>query len=263
MRNVQRSQFVGMFGSLIIAATVMTVLSTLGNRSSGQSFQAAVDTYASGNGNTLPVPPYFSFMTALGTSSPILAGLVCLGFFAWAFFESAGDNGLPTWAAIAWSFDRVAPAPLGYVHPTRHTPVTAIIAVMIANLIFLALFLFTPFFGTLVLVLAAMLAWYPTMLGAVLFPYLRPAMFSNSPMGKRRIFGLPMMSVALRLGLGATIILTIMLWNDPIAAGHSPASLGTIGIVFGLGLIWYFVVRAIRARQGLHIDRAFKEIPIE
>lgn len=264
VRNVQRSQFIGMFGSLIIAALIMVTLSILGDRIFGQPFQAALGAYASGeNGATLPILPYFSLLTALSTSNPVLAGLVCFGFFAWAFLWIPATLVYAARALIAWSFDRVAPAAFGYVHPKRHTPVTAIVVVVIANLIFLALFLFLPFFSTLVLVLAAMLAWIPTMLGALLFPYLRSEMFECSPMASMRLFGLPLMSVAGALGLIATLVLSVMLWNDSVAAGHSFSSLGTIGAVFALGIGWYIVVRAYRARQGLKIDKAFQEIPIE
>ena len=88
-------------------------------------------------------------------------------------------------------------------------------------------------------------------------------MFARSGMAGRRLLGLPMMAVAGGLGLSAVLVLTVLLWNDSVAAGHSAQSLGTIAAVFGVGIAWYFVVRSIRRRQGLSIERAFEEIPIE
>lgn len=264
VRNSARSQAVGMFGSICVAAAVMATLSILGDQVFGREFQASLTSFALAQGpEALPVPPYYALLAALATGSPVLALLVCLGFFAWAFFWLPATIVYATRAVIAWSFDRIAPAALGFVHPTRHTPVTAIVAVVVANILMLALFLFTPFFGTLVLVLAAMLAWIPTMLGAILFPYRRPQMFARSEMAGRQLLGMPLMTVAGALGLGATLVLTVLLWNDEVAAGHSLKSLATIGVVFGVGLLWYFFARMMRTRQGLAIDRAFAEIPIE
>src|SRR5262249_899162 len=154
-----------------------------------------------------------------------------------------------TRAVIAWSFDRVAPAALGYVHPARHTPVTAIAAIVVANLVFLVLFLFTPFFSTLVLVLPAILASIPTMLAPLPFPLRRPGLFARCGMANSRCLGMPTMVVAGGLGLAAVLLLTVLLWNDNVAAGHSPQSLGTIGVVFSVGLLWYLVARGLRRRQ--------------
>jgi APA family basic amino acid/polyamine antiporter len=164
---------------------------------------------------------------------------------------------------IAWSFDRVAPASLGFVHPKRHTPVNAIAAVAVANLIFLFLYLYTPFFGKLVLVLAAMLAWLPTMAGAVIYPYLRPDLYRRSAISDYKVFGAPLMVIAGLVGLVAVAVLTVMLWNDPVAAGHSPESLYTIGAVFLFGMTWYVGARVVRRRQGIPMDQAFTQLPIE
>jgi amino acid transporter len=264
VRNFQRSQLWGMFGSLVVAAALMAILSIQGDRVFGYEFQAALGTYASREeGTNLPLPPNISLLAALSTSNPLFALLICLGFLAWAFFWIPATMVYATRALIAWSFDRVAPAGLGDVHPTRQTPVRAVVVVVVVNLLFLALFLFVPFFGKLILVLATMLAWIPTMLGAVVFPFLRREMYLRSPLANCRLLGLPVMSIAGTLGLVGVSILTVLLWNDPVAAGHSPASLATIGIVFAIGLTWYFAARALRLRQGLRIDRAFTEIPIE
>lgn len=88
-------------------------------------------------------------------------------------------------------------------------------------------------------------------------------MFARTEMAGRRLLGVPLMTIAGALGLAATLVLTVLLWNDEIAAGHSSKSLTTIGAVFAVGLLWYFFARMFRTRQGLAIDRAFAEIPIE
>ena len=63
-------------------------------------------------------------------------------------------------AVVAWSFDQVAPAPLATISEKYHTPIVAITVTTIVNLIFMALFVFTPWFAKIVILIeAAVLAW--------------------------------------------------------------------------------------------------------
>lgn len=50
---------------------------------------------------------------------------------------------------------------------------------------------------------------------------------------------------------------------DPDFGANQPGSLILMIAVFVIALIWYFVVRAIRRKQGVDMDARFKEIPIE
>jgi amino acid transporter len=261
IRNVKKSQAIGMFGSIIVSAVLMMLISILADGAFGRSYQASLGSL--GSSGALPLPPYLSLLTGLAAKNLAVGVVVAAGFFCWAFFWIPATLVYAARSVLAWSFDRVAPAALGYVHPRWHTPVSAVILVVAANLVFLGLFLFYPFFGTLVLVLAAMLAWIPTMLGAILFPFRRKELFDGCPLAASRILGMPLMSVAGTAGLIATLVLAVMLWNDPVAAGHSAQSLITIAVLFSVGLALYWLAYFVRKRQGIQIDRAFKEIPIE
>jgi amino acid transporter len=242
----------------------MVLLSTFADHAFGREYQAVLGRLYAAPGNSgLPVAPYFPLLAAVAAKNWVVALIVCLGFGAWAFFWLPATLVYAARTLLAWSFDRVAPAPLGNVHPRWHTPTTALGVVIAANLVFLALFLFTTFFSTLILVLAAMLAWIPTMYAAIVFPYRNRRLFEVSAIAGFRIAGIPAMTVAGVLGLVAVLIVTIMLWNDSVAAGHSPQSLLTIAAVFGAGLLWYALQRARRRREGLDISRVFKQIPIE
>ncbi|MCX6620003.1 MAG: hypothetical protein NTY38_02765, partial [Acidobacteria bacterium] len=264
IRNVRRSQAYGMFGSLLVSTALMVVLSLLGDQAFGREFQAALGRLpAAPAAGSLPIAPYFSLLAAVASRHWIFALLICLGFAAWAFFWLPATLVYAARTLLAWSFDRVAPAPLGNVHPRWHTPTTALAVVVGANLIFLALFLFTDFFASLVLVLAAMLAWIPTMYAAIIFPYRNRRLFESSAIANLRFAGLPLMSIAGVLGLISVLVVTVMLWNDSVAAGHSLRHLMTIGAVFGTGLLWYAWQRWLRRREGLDLSRTFKEIPIE
>ena len=54
-----------------------------------------------------------------------------------------------------------------------------------------------------------------------------------------------------------------LLWNDPIAAGHDAIDIWpVVGMAAG-GALWYAATRWYRRRQGLRVELAFREIPIE
>ena len=261
IRQIQKSQAIGMFGSIAVSAVLMILISAPSNAVFGTGFQTQL--LALANTNSLPVTPYITVLAAFTSHSITGTVFVCLAFFAWAFFWLPATLIYAARSVLAWSFDRLTPAGWGFVHPQWHTPVTAIVIVGLLNVGFLALFLFAPFFATLVLVLAAMLAWIPTMIGAILFPFTRKELYEQSYLAGKRILGLPVLSVAGGTGLAATCTLVFRLWNDPIAAGHSPQSLLTISALFIIGLGWYFIVHRIRKRQGIDLSRAFRQIPIE
>ena len=63
--------------------------------------------------------------------------------------------------------------------------------------IFLVLFVFTTYFATLVVfIMIALGAWAVVLAAGVVFPYKRPDIYEKSPIAKRKVFGLPLMTVA-------------------------------------------------------------------
>ena len=89
----------------------------------------------------------------------------------------------------------------GRSRPTRHTPVVAIIFTMCIGILFLALFVFTEFFSSIIILIeAAVLAWAVVLGAGIFFPYLRPQIYEKSPISHRKILGLPMMTVGCFLG---------------------------------------------------------------
>jgi hypothetical protein len=53
------------------------------------------------------------------------------------------------------------------------------------------------------------------------------------------------------------------LFFDNFAAGHNTGRLGIMAACFAGGFIFFHVMRAIRKSQGVDVDLAFKQIPIE
>ena len=100
-------------------------------------------------------------------------------------------------------------------------------------------------------------------------PFTRPDLYRLSPASRITIAGIPVMAIT-GLVTAAFFLWTIVtLWNDPNAAGPLVASDHVtleFWITLGLavfGVVWYVAVRNYRRSQGIDMDLAFKQIPIE
>jgi amino acid transporter len=263
IKSVERSQTYGMLGAIFATVAIWLVTVHYCQQVFGYEF---LGTAGSNLFNAVGVQtdPTVTLLAGVLTLSPIICVLVSIGFIFWMWMWIPGMHTFAVRAIVAWSFDRVAPEAWGQISPTRHTPIVAILFTMLVNIVFMALFVFTGFFSKIIILIeAALLAWSVVLAAGVFFPYLRPQIYEKSPIAHRRVLGLPMMTVACALGFVASQFYFWTLWSDPVAAGHDPKQVALVAGVFVLGLVFYFVMKAIRRSQGVDVLLAFKEIPIE
>lgn len=265
IKSVGKSQTFGMLGAVVIATVVWIATVWLAYDVFGFEFLGtAVYNAVMGTGITTPTDPAVALLTGILTESPLITVITSLGLALWMWMWIPAMHTFGVRAVVAWSFDRVAPAPLGKISETYHTPLVAITATTIFNLICMALFVFTPWFSKIVILIeAAVLAWSVVLLAGVFFPYKRPELYDKSPLAGKTVFGLPIMTVGCFLGFVAAQFYFWTLFFDPNAAGHDPAQVAIVAGVFIIGLVFFYVMKAIRRSQGIDVNLAFKEIPIE
>ena len=266
IKSVEKSQTWGMLGAVAIATIAWIVTIYLALKVFGFEFLGtAVFNLLMGEGGlTTPTDPSVTLLTGILTKSPVITVLASLGFALWMWLWIPAMHTFGVRAIVAWAFDRVAPAPIAKISETYHTPIVAITVTAIVNIVFMALFVFSPFFSKIVILIeAAVLAWSVILGAGIFFPYLRPQIYEKSPISNRKIFGLPMMTVACFLGFVASQFYFWLLFLDANAAGHDPTQVMIVAGVFVLGLVFYYVMKMIRQSQGVDVTLAFKEIPIE
>lgn len=265
IKNVNRNQWVGMLGALLGSGLLLVVIAVLSVRAFGYDFMGAV-AYNTLNADpkfTPAITPFFTFLASLLVYSPVLVLVITATFAIWPFFWVPLELAYVDRSLLVWALDRMAPDRVGYVDERLHTPVVAIVIVTAVAEIFLALFVFTPWFGTLSLIEGLSLIWGTAMVAAALLPYLKPDVWSKSPASNYRLFGLPLITVIGTVAAVAFAFVIYLLWTDPIAAGHTtPSVLWQIGIFVG-GAVLYAITRYFRQRQGLNVSFAFKDIPVE
>jgi amino acid transporter len=268
IKSVEKSQVWGMLGAVIVSTALWIVTIWLANTTIGYDFlgTAVYNFFQVGGegGLTTPIDPSITLLAGILTGSAFWTFVIAMGVVLWMWMWLPGIQTFAVRAMVAWSFDRVAPAAFGNVSTTRHTPTTAILITLVIEIVFLAFFCFVEYFTKIVILIEAqVLAWALTLLAGVFFPYYRPHIYQKSPLANRKLFGLPVMSVACGLGFIASSAYLLNLFFDDVAAGHAPDQVAIVIGVFVVAAIFFFVMKAIRASQGIDINLAFKEIPIE
>jgi APA family basic amino acid/polyamine antiporter len=265
IKQVARGQTFGILGAIIGSVAIWLLSIYLIYRTMGSDFLGAV-TYSNLNaveGAATPVTPFPTLLTGLGVDSVLLTILIALGFIGWIWLWIPTQILYPTRALVAWSLDRVAPDKLGTVSERTHTPIPAILFCLAGGITFVGMLSFTTFFQLVIFIEVAVLAWAIVLLAGIFFPYRRPDIYGKSPLANMRIAGIPVMSVACALGAAAALLYFFNLFFDDFAAGHSRHSMSVLIGWFVGAFVLYWVMWFIRRRQGVNVDLAFKEIPIE
>jgi amino acid transporter len=212
----------------------------------------------------LSINPNIPALAGIMTNSMLITWICALSMVAWIWMWIPGVSMLAIRAMVAWALDRVAPDAFGHISPKRHTPSVAILISYIVSLIFMALVAYTTYAKAIIILAVPLtIAWGIALLGGVFYPFYRKHLFIRSPIAGQKLFGLPAMSVicaAATFFMGWAVINLLL---DPVAAGHDPVQLAIVGAVILVGLVFYWVMKAIRRSQGLDITQAFKEIPVE
>jgi basic amino acid/polyamine antiporter, APA family len=266
IKSVTKSQTVGMLGAVFCATLAFVVTIWLAYKVFGFEFlgTAVYNALSANGGLTTPTDPAIALLTGILTKSPLITILTSLGLALWMWMWIPAMHTFGVRAIVAWAFDQVAPAPIATISEKYHTPIVAITVTTAVNLIFMALFVFTPWFSKIVILIeAAVLAWSVVLGAGMFFPYLRPQLYEKSPIAGKTVFGLPIMTVGCFLGFIAAQFYFWTLFFDPNAAGHDPTQVMIVAGVFVLGLAFYYIMKLIKRSQGIDVTLAFKEIPIE
>jgi APA family basic amino acid/polyamine antiporter len=265
IKQVARGQTIGILGAVIGSVVVWIVSFALIFHTMGSNFLGAV-TYSNLNavdGASTPVTPFPTLLTGLGANSVTLTILIALGFIGWIWLWIPTQILYPTRAVVAWSLDRVWPDVMGRVNERTHTPIPAIALSLAGGITFVGMLAFTTFFQLVIFIEVAVLAWAIVLLAGVFFPYRRPDIYEKSPIARIRIAGLPVMTVACGAGAIAAFLFFFDLFFDSFAAGHARHSLEVLIGWFVGAFVIYWIMWFVRRRQGVKIELAFKEIPIE
>jgi APA family basic amino acid/polyamine antiporter len=275
-----RRQLSVMIGALAWDTIFIIVGILLLYRTAGEQFMGAINFLTGQPGAyTLPALPYYNLIASISANSGLFAVLVAVSFLFWNLPAMFPNTFMPVRTIFAWAFDRILPEKLSEVNERTHAPVPAIItaSVIVAGILLWSV-LSTSFFTLLSMgVLAGVVTIVMVSITAIAFPMRRPDLFNSSP-ANVRVGGIPLLPIVAVLSLGVMGFLAYLVLTYPqlgiagAVVGIGPLQLPSpgpwVGVAFMLalvviGLLIYFVARAVRSSQGVNLDLIYRELPPE
>ncbi len=215
----------------------------------------------------LPTGPFYHFFAGLAVNSKLLTTIIVASFLFWSLPAMVGNTFMPIRSVFAWSFDRVLPERFSNVNERFHSPVAAILLVMGLVTLMLAWSVTATTFQTLLAlgVLAGVVCVVIVGVAAFVFPMRRPDLYKSSP-ANMKILGVPVLQICAPLSIAVVLFLTWETWHYPALAlsgntGNRWQIIAFMGGIVVVGLLIYYVSRAVRKSQGIDLDLVYKELP--
>jgi APA family basic amino acid/polyamine antiporter len=165
---------------------------------------------------------------------------------------------------LAQSFDRILPAWVGSVNRWGATDKFYIFFGIITSIVGIGLTGYPYIAGLINLaLLAQFISFAAAIVAAIVFPWRAKKLWEGTPGSKYKIAGLPAITVCGIVGIALDIVaVAFMLTNPNYGVITQPLStlIYAVALVIGSAL-WYFIAKSYRRREGIMIERAFKEVP--
>ncbi len=273
IRRPARNSLYGMFGAMFFAMALTALFFVALYHTVGEPFVSATDflilqpTPASGI-PYFPVLPYANFLSLMLTNNSVIIGFVAMMGVLQMCIYIPGFYYMGSRSMLAWSFDGVLPRRLSDVSPRLHTPVNAIIVLVILSELSLLL-LNIPYTAAKIYLFSTVLTWYACLtplllvgIAAVIFPYRLKKIHDASP-ANYRIGGIPIIALT---GIGTIVFSVLVIYlelTNSVYAANTPLAIEAVAGFIIIFAAIYFIAKYWRRAQGRPLDMAFKEIPPE
>ncbi len=166
---------------------------------------------------------------------------------------------------FAWSFDRLIPEKVCYIHPTLRSPIIAILIIsLIAEIGVIDAAAGGVMGAQLNFVFFAVCTQLVPVTAITFFPFVKPDLFENSSGFVRRKIGkVPVITIVGGITLAYLVWMLIASFLFPAVGGR--IGVGTLGTLFGFllsGIAVFYIARAYRLKkEGIDINWTFQSIP--
>ena len=268
IRRPARNSLYGMFGAMFAAMALTALFFYALYHTVGEPFVSATDYLILYQPTAFPVLAYANFLALMLTSNWFIIGFVAMMGVLQMCIYIPGFYYMGARSMLAWSFDGVLPRSLSNVNPRLHTPVNAIIVLVVMSEVSLLL-LNIPYTAAKIYLFSTVLTWYACLtplllvgIAAIIFPYRLKKVHDASP-ANYRIAGIPVISLT---GVG-TIAFSLMViyfeLTNSVYGANTPLAIEAVAAFIIIFAAIYFIAKYWRRAQGRPLDMAFKEIPPE
>ena len=266
IKNVRRTAITSIIGALVISAILYILATGLVYNTYGfANFGSIVYLGFNTSPSPLSFSPYLPSLVKFLSIPAFLQVFVAACFVISVLWWTPTGFLIATRNLFAWSFDRLAPANVADVNDRLHAPLIAIIVVAIWVEILNYLNIFQGLSALLLNVIAVMaVAFIVVALAAIVMPFTRPTIFNSAPaMVRAKIAGIPWLTIVGVVMLLSWMFVLYVAFTTTAFGQVAPISMVEAFTVPVLGIVYYLVVRFVRARQGIQLKAAFQEIPPE
>ena len=265
VKQAEKTLLAGSWSSLLVTWAIFVVAALLLQRLVPLEWIAA-ESYLSNAGVSDANPmPWITFYAGILKPNFVLLWVVA---FAWVYTLI---NLAQTYffycsrIIFAWSFDRLIPEKVCYIHPTLHSPIIAItIITLIAEVGVIDAATGGVMGAQLNFVFFAVCTQLIPVLAITLFPFTKPDLFENaSAFVKRRLGKIPVITIVGGITLAYLLWMIIAAFLYPAVGGR--IGTGTLLTLAGFvisGIIVFFVARWYRLKkEGIDIKWTFESVP--
>ena len=263
IRLAKRTHIYSMPGAVLLAVLVLLVMVPTFSHIVGYDFSARLGLADPTSYGFASGAPAYPELIGVAAGSPIIGIIAILGFTIGLVVWLPQTLLLVSRNMFAWSFDRVMPDKLSSVDSRSNSPLWAIGVMLGLAVASTAIYSFTTWFSSLSALLGLTIPLLVTAVAGILLPFRRRELVENSPY-RRRVAGVPLLSLVGGLALlGFSGAIAVLLWDPGSGASLSdnPGKLELAVVVYVVGLVIWFLARAIRRSQGIDIDLSYRELP--
>jgi amino acid transporter len=270
IKEVSKSAVWSTLGALIGVFVFDALIGVALFNATGYEFMSALSYLAFNvpSSYTLPVSPFLPLIVDIAAPNIGIVMLTLIGMISWLYLLAMSYYLIATRNIFAWSFDGVIPTWFSEVNTKYRTPVRSVITITIVAVFGIAFYelIFPVAFSYSNFTTGYNTAWLVACASAAVFPFIKKDTFEAQPTYvKKRIAGIPTMTIFGILGALSTIVMDIFVALNPsyagIPANLSNISLVILGLIFVVGFVFFVASKAIQKSRGLDLSLVFKEIP--
>ncbi len=253
-----------MFGALVWDVVFLVIGVLLIYKVAGYAFMSGVNNGAAAY--TIPTGPWYHFLASLVYDNKVLTVIIVGSFLFWSLPAMVGNTFMPVRTVFAWSFDRLLPEKLAEVNERTHSPVPAILLVMVIVTAMLVWSVLATTFQTWLAlgVLAGVICVWIVSIAAFVFPDRRRELYEASP-ANVSVAGIPLLKIVAPLSFAVMCFLVFETLKYPALAIGTSAHWWYVPVFMGataaFGLAVYYVARLVRRDQGIDVDLVYQELP--
>ncbi len=164
---------------------------------------------------------------------------------------------------FSWSFDRIMPSWMADVDERFNAPIKSIIVITILSALGVIMYAYLPVLSLVDVTVAFEISYAIFAISAALMPFLKKELFETSVIIKKKILGIPVISLVGFSTFGFLVYITYITWGNPVLLPVNLPTIISLISMYGSGFAIYYIAKLINSRKGLDVGLVFKEIPPE